>query len=373
MTALPRYELLEAEGRYFDGETARPRDVVVKFGDASLIVLNRTDVPITHWPLASLRKLGDGAGGMTLIPDHGSSERLMIDDDAMIDAITQVCPDLGRRAPVSRNRRRRALIWAVLALTSVYFLFFHIVPAISERMAELIPADAEVAMGEKVVDEIADFFSEDDEAVFCAAPAGKAALAAMTARLEAGADVYLPLTVQVVKHKMVNAFALPGGQIVLFSGLLDAAETPEEVAGVLAHEIGHVAARDPTRLFLRTAGSAGLLGLLLGDFTGAGATVALAEALLHSSYRREAEAAADVYATDMLNSRGLPTAPFADFFMRLEEKEGASAKFFSHLATHPDLSGRAAKTRAADRIGDAPFDPILTDQQWVALKGICGK
>ena len=58
MTALKQYQLLEAEGRYFDGKTAQPRDVVVKFGDASLMILDHDDMPITHWPLATLRSLG---------------------------------------------------------------------------------------------------------------------------------------------------------------------------------------------------------------------------------------------------------------------------------------------------------------------------
>ena len=87
MTALAKYELLEAPGRYFDGETARPRDVVVKFGDASLIVMNHDDLPITHWSLAGVRDLSSGRGPLSLTPDHDSDERLTVEDPDMIAAI----------------------------------------------------------------------------------------------------------------------------------------------------------------------------------------------------------------------------------------------------------------------------------------------
>ena len=60
------------------------------------------------------------------------------------------------------------------------------------------------------------------------------------------------------QHKTINAFAVPGGNVVLFEGLLDAARSPEEVAGVLGHEVGHVMNRDPMRLNLRSAGSVGI-------------------------------------------------------------------------------------------------------------------
>ena len=65
----------------------------------------------------------------------------------------------------------------------------------------------------------------------------------MVARLDADARLPYPLRVSVLDHGMANALAVPGGRILIFRGLLEAADNPEEVAGVLAHEIGHVAAR----------------------------------------------------------------------------------------------------------------------------------
>lgn len=372
MTALKRYDLLEAEGRYFDGKSAAPREVVVKFGDASLMILDMNDMPITHWPLATLRDLGTAGPGLSLMPDFGSDERLSISDDDMIEAIRTICPKLNEGEAVGGRRWMRVASWAGLALGSVYLIIFHLLPAISDQLAELIPPEAEAAMGEQMVDEFAKILSGFEEPRFCSTPDGDSALNKMVARAEAVSDPHLPLTVQVLDHEMVNAFALPGGQIVLFRGLIDKADSPEEVAGVLAHEIGHVVNRDPTRIALRSAGSAGLLGLLLGDFTGATVTVALSEALLRSGYQREAEAAADDFANAALGAQGLPTKPFAGFFLKLKEDVGERPNFLTHLASHPDLGGRADKATAADQVGEQPFTPALNDQDWVALQEICG-
>lgn len=366
-----RYDLLEAPGRYFDGETAAAREVIVKFGNATLVLMNARGTPIAHWSLAGLRHVGEKGHALTLTPDYQSDERLTVEDSVMTEAIRAVCPDL-HKAPAGRpSRWPRVVGWTAAALASIYLIIFHLIPALADQLAVLIPPDAEVAMGEEMVEQFADLLTEGEDARFCASPAGDRALAAMTDRLAAHAESHVPLTVRVLDHSMINAFALPGGQIVIFEGLLREAESPEEVAGVLAHEIGHVVARDPTRLTLRSAGSAGILGLILGDFTGATVTVALSEALLRSGYQRGAEAEADEFAAALLAAEALPTGPFAGFFLKLKEKFGDAPKFLTHLSTHPDLAGRAEKTQAADTVGDAPFTPVLTDQEWVALRNIC--
>ncbi len=370
MTALTKYELLEATGRYFDGESAEPRDVIVKFGDASLILMRSDDTPIAHWSLAGLRDLGAGAGALSLTPGEGSEERLVVEDRDLVAAIRAVAPSLDARPKADRPRWRRALLWAVAALVAVWLILFEIAPALSDRLAALIPPEAEIAMGEEMEGQFARLVAGEN-ARFCEGGPGGRALAKLTARLERSAGAHLPISVVVLDHPMVNAFALPGGRIVLFDGLLRKADNPEAVAGVLAHEIGHVVARDPTRLALRAAGTAGVVGLLLGDFTGATVTVALSEALIRSGYQRDAETAADAFATRLLAREGLPTPPLAAFLRALKPEGEGGPTIFAHLATHPDPDARADATAAADTVGETPFEPALDDQAWVALRNIC--
>ena len=86
MTALAKYAKLEAEARYFDGESAQPRDVVLCFGERSLVIMGFDETVLAHWPLASLRAVGlrrDSA--VQLVPHHDSDERLILSDRQMLD------------------------------------------------------------------------------------------------------------------------------------------------------------------------------------------------------------------------------------------------------------------------------------------------
>jgi predicted Zn-dependent protease len=169
----------------------------------------------------------------------------------------------------------------------------------------------------------------------------------------------------------VNAVAVPGGRILLFRGLIEHAESAEEVAGVLAHELGHVVHRDPTVEALRAAGSAGILGLLVGDVVGAGIVVAASEAVLNASYRREAEARADDTAIRLLAEAGLPSGPFADFFRRMRARYGEVRGVFRYFASHPALEARAERAEAGDAVAGGDYEPVLGPAEWRALRGIC--
>ena len=108
MTALAEYAKLESVGRYFDGESAQPIEVIVSFGERSLVMMGYNDVAIAHWPLASLRAISlpkDSAA--QLVPSAGSDERLIISDREMLRAIRKVCPNLYRRQ-VDRKGVKRA-------------------------------------------------------------------------------------------------------------------------------------------------------------------------------------------------------------------------------------------------------------------------
>jgi beta-barrel assembly-enhancing protease len=179
----------------------------------------------------------------------------------------------------------------------------------------------------------------------------------------------IALTVTVLDHGMVNAFALPGGQIVIFRGLIDEAQSAEELAAVVAHEIGHVAARDPTRIALRSAGSIGILGLLFGDFAGGTAVLFLTEQLIQADYTREAEAAADSYAHQLLLAADLPPAALASLFERLDMQD-PQLPMLQHFMSHPELGNRIEAARAATPAG-REFAPLLSARQWADLQSVC--
>lgn len=377
MTALDQYALLEAEAVYYDGQTAIAHDVILRFGETTLTLLTYQDEPIQHWALASLRQIAatrraDGQEELRLAPGHDEDERLVLADPSMIGALRQVCPDLQAGPPAQGRSILRRVAAAALGLAGIAGLLFVAAPMAAETLAARISAERAGEFGEVVERSAALAFSGKPLAeAACTAPEGMQALQALMRRLRTGAPDAPPLQVTVIEAPAANAITAPGGRILVLSGLIDAAETPEQLAGVLAHEIAHAISRDPLRETLRSAGTFGVAGLLVGDFAGGIVTAGLVQAVIDGAYAREAEADADIRALEIMARAGLPAAALGEMFETFRAMGLETPAGLSHLSTHPDLTGRAARARAADRIGDGPFRPALEDGQWVALQQIC--
>lgn len=372
-----------ANGRFFDGENGQRLEVELSVdASAHTLKLAHPDLPMEsqYWPLDAIRALADQARTdqlvLTLRADASldsaliKTARLTVDDPDMISILTRLCPDMKRR-DVAAGTGRKITARVAMAAGALVLMIFVILPAMADTLATLIPIKREVAYGKTVVNQMERFLGgETIGGLACTDPAGRAALDAMTGRLTQASDLDYALNVTVFDHKMVNAFAAPGGQIVLMRGLIDKAGSADEVASVLAHEIGHVEARDTTRNALRAAGSAGLLALVLGDFAGGSAVVVIAEYTLSASYTREAEAAADEFALDMLDRSGTDAGSLATFFDGLANVESVLPDLPVYLSSHPETRDRAQAARDfAENQGRT--DPILNDTEWDALRNIC--
>ena len=363
-------DTFETSGDYFDGETAQSTQVPVLISPTGVrFQLNGEWI---DWPMVDLRCLQDQArdSGMILDLEDNSEARLIVKDRAATKFLWSL-PNALKNRKTSSKMKRRVLFWGLGAITSVCVIMFVIVPALSNTLARYIPIEREVALGKYSLKQIEWLVSDGEEELRCTGVAGQAALAKMAKRLKDNFETEYPLEVSVFRHEMVNAFAVPGGQIVLFEGLIAAAKTPEEVAGVLGHEFGHTVHRDPTRLSLRSAGTAGLLGLVFGDFAGGFAALALAEALVNANYSQDAETNADVFSHTLFARAKLPSKSFANFFKQLRDEHGVEGGLLTHISSHPDLEGRENAAIAADVVGDSEFIPVLNGTEWAALKRIC--
>lgn len=155
--------------------------------------------------------------------------------------------------------------------------------------------------------------------------------------LEALGPTPFPFRFRVVDDKSVNAFALPGGYVTVNSGLLEAAESGEEVAGVLGHELWHVLERHSTARMLREMSG----GLLLSVFLGGSDLYqlsAVVRGLTGSSYDRQQESDADRKGTELLVRARIDPSGLARFFERLRS-EGLQVPEL--LSSHPDPGARA--------------------------------
>lgn len=243
---------------------------------------------------------------------------------------------------------RAAAISAMLAAVAVAIVLQ--TPAL---LARLIPTSVEQRLGEVMVG--------DFGRTGCADPAGTAALARLAQRIDPDDPTR---DIHVVKLPMVNAVTLPGGRIVVFDGLLQAARSPDEVAGVIGHEIGHVRGRDVMESLLRQLGLSVLLGGMEGHVGG------YTNALLATAYSRGAEARADGYAIRLLDEAHVSPRPTAAFFARLAKAQAGTERMFAYLASHPLSDARAARFRTSAK-ADAGYTPALDPADWQALRGIC--
>jgi hypothetical protein len=221
-------------------------------------------------------------------------------------------------------------------------------------LARLIPTSVEQRIGTMMVGD----FGRNG----CTDPAGDAALRALVRRVDPEDTA---TEASVVKLPMVNAVTLPGGRIVVFDGLLRDAKSPDEVAGVLGHEIGHIRHHDVMESLLRQVGLSAVLGGLEGHVGG------YTNALLATAYSRGAEARADGYAIGLMQEAKISPQPTAAFFDRLGKGAGKAERMLSYLASHPVSADRAARFRAAARPGS--YEPTLDAAQWRALRSICRK
>ncbi|MGH8516672.1 MAG: M48 family metallopeptidase [Panacagrimonas sp.] len=167
----------------------------------------------------------------------------------------------------------------------------------------------------------------------------------------------------VLIDKDVNAFAAPGGVVVVHSGLIQAATSADEIAGVLAHEVQHVELRHSLQNMINAIGWAALLTVVLGDVS------AIAGVLIHQAgsmrFSRELEREADMRGLEALRRAGLPAQGMVSFFQRLlREDEGSVPLLSSHPATQERIN-RLESAIAAARPAP-PMAPITLD--WAALQ-----
>lgn len=147
--------------------------------------------------------------------------------------------------------------------------------------------------------------------------------------------------VMVVDSDEVNAFALPGGQIVVYTGLIKKAKSSEQIAGVIAHEISHATLRHGLQSLSQSLGIVAAIQFMTGDMGGLialGSHVAQESVL--TSYSRNSETEADLEGARMLHAAKIDPQAMADFFSLLKEEEGDIPGVIAWISTHPQHAKR---------------------------------
>jgi len=354
---------LLSEQVFFDnGRTGERVSVDLRAIANGLEIRDRRDgLMLALWAYDDIVAVGPEGGrakSLRLGSRNDAGDRLSVEDAAQVAHLRRMLPKLaGPRFPWRRLGQAGLGLAALgLALALCYEGFL----LVARPLANALPNSWEQALGERMAARLVAGYGGA-----CRTAAGDAALAGLARRFSETSALGFPVTLQVVKSDRLNAFILPGGQIILLSGLILEAAGADELAGAVAHLLAHSAARHPTEQVLRHAG-VGLYLLLAGDRPGASAESA-ANPLPDLPFTRQAEAEAEAMGRRLLEQAAIPAQPMGNFFRRMAQKEKIGGAPPDFLSNHP------LPDKRADSGPTPPFTrPALTDGEWASLRAICG-
>lgn len=354
--------------------TPTPVTLVVTATEVRAIAHNSDTLAL---PLASLEVTPGGYDGdFVFLRAPGHTATISTTDLAVVERLAAVGgPTMEARLASVRRHRGSAALWRKVSLVVASLIAVLLVglvlltPTLLSWSIDLLPTSLDREIGDGAAADL------EGEGAIVSDPRVVGLIEAIVARLRESAPASAhEYRVSVLENDDVNAFALPGGRIVVWTGLIEEAESPEQIAGVLAHEMAHVERRHGLRNVTHRAGLAialrvilaVVLGIDLDGFTGLAADVAVLA--VANEYSQDQESEADADAVLRLHAAGVDPTALASFF-RLMEREGVGGvpAFASWLSTHPDHESRIAaiesQTRALPAVAAHALDVDLTAAQ----------
>lgn len=359
------------EGYYLDGQTAARQRAAIRLMRSGLQITTESGVTL-WWPYEEIRQTQGFYAGEQVRLERGREipEALLVSDATFLTRLHRVAPEVARHFHDPARRRMRAKLTllaalAIIGITAALYLWG--IPAMAALVASHVPVSWEERLGQAVVEHLA--------------PPGNRCVDPTRAQVidDIIATLIKPLPGQpytfrviVVNDPTLNAFAAPGGYIVLFRGLLERTRTAEELAGVLAHELQHILKRHATRALLQHASTGLLLAALAGDASGAMAYgLESARTLGMLQYSRRNEEEADTEGMRMLVAAGIDPAGMIAFFELLRKEDGEAPAFLKYLSTHPSTEDRIERLKSlAGQLQHRPVK-LLQDYDWHDIKEIC--
>ncbi len=338
--------------RWYDGRSPLPVPARVQLAADGIEIVFEDAGAAARWPYDRIEIADLRSDEVTLFLS-GEDARLKISGAEFVAQVT---------AAVRPHRRshgvRSAARWAAVALILVVLAGLGIGfgwPVLADRIATAVPDAWLDPIGTGAIRSLG------VQGKRCEKADSLTILDALVTKLSLAAGRPKPV-VLVMSNTLPNAFAVPHNRIVLLGGLLSQIEDPNELAGILAHELGHVAHRHSARIMVRQLGVFLLVELMTGGSSlgGFGATA------VTLSYSREFERQADEFALNTLMAAGLDARPLGAFFERLAKKEnGNLAEALTYLGTHPASADRAAL------FASAGGGPAMSRADFEVLKKIC--
>lgn len=176
------------------------------------------------------------------------------------------------------------------------------------------------------------------------------------------------IKIHLIDRDEINAFALPDGHLIVFSGLIRDCQNEAELAGVLGHEIAHIERKHVMKKLVKELGLAVLVSATAGGHQSSKILRETVRVLSSAAYDRSLETEADKTSVQYLIKAGIDPRPFAHFLARMPNEKDTDPSGIFSASTHPDSEIRAKEIQ--EQIGNQKFEsnPILTEAEWKSLK-----
>ena len=317
------------EGRYSEGEGFRTVPVTLAPHGVSI-----ESKPGHHdwWSFEVVRIQRHDAG----IRFEAEQKALDITDSKFLNALAKVNPRVarGQQPETSTEFVMRLSLIVIVLLSALIGIVWAGIPLITSALAKSVPVSVEENLGKSTVDAMVPAAKRKDPG----------ALNQVIERLQkASGDTQYKFQLIVADDATVNAFAAPGGYIVMCTGLLDKIPNQEEQAAVLAHEMQHVLGRHVLRALVRNVSLTAAISLATGDPTGAISQIGGTLASLH--YQRGDEWNADLEGYKLLKAAGYNPHAMIAMLERLDKIQGEMPQAMHYLSTHPQTKNRIARLK----------------------------
>ena len=348
-------------GRLFDGKQAQPLDVLLEIASLDVRIRDARDQSVLKtWDWADVIVLSPPGGGLkgTLSHKADADCRLVVPEDIWAGSIA---PHLKPHESLPR-----APLVVMLCVASVAFLAAMLFGSsfMLDVAARFVPYSWQNTLGAYAATEMT------DGKTCKGTPRAQKALSDLAQKLDAEGRTF---DVSVADIPYINAISVPGRRIIVFKGLIDHAAYPDQLAGVLAHEVGHHHYNHPMRLFMQSSGGQLMLSLALGDAAVMSKAATAAHELLILKGSRDFETQADAYAAEALarnhiDARSLMT--FLDVMAKVQPEGDAVPEWMN---SHPITSARieALKFEVAALKKQGPDRPAFTAAEWNDIRTIC--
>lgn len=337
MTALNEFERIETSGLWRARPEDQRREVILSFGDTSLVIRDRSNAPITHWSLSAIERVNPGKRPALFEPGPDTGESLEIEDDLMIHAIEKVRSAIARRRP--KQGRLRLTVFLAIAAAIAAIGYFWLPGALVRHALTVVPDTKRETIGLGLLGEINRLAGNT-----CSLPLGRVALAKLHSRLDP--DDHLERVI-VLPTDARDTILLPGKLLALSQTLVEDHDAPDVIGGYILSGAIQAQIADPLAPLLHVAGTIGTLRLLTTGDIDRSALREHAEKLL----RTDNEFPPSDTLVGVFEVNGMATSPFA------------YARDFSGETTLNLIE--------ADPFRGQTVEAKLSDGDWVSLQSIC--